>query len=68
MVRIHVLDRPLLGLNQRSRVTYIGEELFRLQIEDSAEARDQMSARGPDPDEGEIAKIHIASADGWTFR
>ena len=57
MVFIHVLDRALLGLDQRGGIADLGQELLRLEIDDAAEARDQMRARGADAKEGEILEI-----------
>ena len=57
MVFIHVLDRALLGLDQRGGVADLGQELLRLEIDDAAKARNQMRARGADAKEGEILEV-----------
>ena len=57
MIGIHMLDRALLGLQQRSGVGNIGQELLRLEINDPAESGDQMGAGRRDPEERKILKI-----------
>ena len=57
MILVHVLDRALLGLQQRGGIGDIGQELRRLEVHDPAEARDQMGAGGRDPEEGKILEI-----------
>ena len=44
MIGVHVLDHPGLGRNQRLGAGEIGEQILRLEIDDAAEARDQMRA------------------------
>ena len=44
MVGIHVLDSPLLGLQQAVGAGNIGQELLRLEVDDSPETRHQMRA------------------------
>ena len=44
MIGVHVLDRALLGLEQRLGIREIGQELLRPEIDDPAEAGHQMGA------------------------
>src|ERR1700751_3535990 len=77
MIVIDMLDRALLGLNQRRSITDLGEELVWLEVDSPAKARHQMSSRGADQKEGKIRKINkglsggmgikIAPASGFEF-
>src|SRR5664279_6370862 len=64
MVGIHVLDRALLRLDQSARVGDRREELLRLQIDDPAEARDQMGRGWADHDKEEILKLYKGLSRG----
>ncbi|MGY3106553.1 hypothetical protein ACVWW7_003180 [Bradyrhizobium sp. LM6.9] len=54
MVGIHVRDRSLLRRQQILGPGEVREELLGPEIDDAAEAGNQMGSRGPDPVEGEI--------------
>ena len=56
MVGIHVLDHLPLGGDQRLGAGEIGEQVFRLQIDDAAEAGNEMRALQLDLVECEVAK------------
>ena len=68
MIGIHVRDRTLLGLQQLLGIAEIGQELLRLEIDDAAEAGDQMRAGGPIRKNEKSLKSTKASADGWALR
>ena len=58
MVGVHVLDSPLLGLQQPAGVGNIGQKLLRLEVHDPAKTRHQMRSRGPDPKKRKILKLY----------
>ena len=58
MVGVHVLDSPLLGLQQPAGVGNIGQKLLRLEVHDPAKTRHQMRSRGPDSKKRKILKLY----------
>ncbi len=44
MILVHMLDRALLGLQQLGGVADLGQKLRGLEVDDAAEAGDQMQA------------------------
>ncbi len=64
MIGIDVRDRALLRLDQSVRVGDLREELHGLQIDDAAEAGDQMGAARTDHDEEKILKIYKGLSGG----
>ena len=57
MILIHVLDGACLGLEQVGGISDVSQELRRLQIDDAAEAGNEMQAGGRDAEKREILEI-----------
>ena len=64
MIGVHVLDRALLGLQQRAGIGDIGQKLLGLEVDDPAKAGHQMGAGRHDPEERKILKIYKGFR-GW---
>jgi len=64
MIRVHVIDDAVLGLQQRSGIGNIGQKLLGREVDDPAESGHQMRAGRPDPEKRKILKFTKTSADG----
>ena len=68
MIGIHMLDRALLGFQQRAGIGNIGQKLLRLEVDDPAKTGDQMRACGRIRKNEKSLKSTKTSADGWALR
>jgi hypothetical protein len=57
MIGIHVIDRALLGFQERLGAGKVGQEVAGLEIDDAAKPGDQMGPRRLDPEERKIPKL-----------